>query len=295
MAPEQARGEVERIDARTDLFGLGAVLYELLTGGPPYQSDDREALWRAVYAGDVVPARQRKPKLPTAVDALCMRCLARDPAGRFASAAEVVRAVRRLQRRRRLRRWLLAAAVVLLVIPAVWLGVALRRPAEPPVNTGGQSSAATTLRQDFPLEVELIGSRKDPAGPLYHVKEGELISFRIQAPQNCWVGIWYENEEGKVTQLFPNDEDPDHLIVAGRPRLIPGDKPYGIRAKPSRGPGKFHVLASTESWTPLEGQKLGPYVVFATPQERERLRNFEIETRTRAVSEVVLPVQVDPR
>jgi serine/threonine-protein kinase len=101
MAPEQARGQAERIDPRTDVYGVGAVLYELLTGRPPHQGASREELWRAACVGDVVPARQLQARVPRSVSDLCMRCLARDPAQRFASAVELVGAVRRLQRWRR--------------------------------------------------------------------------------------------------------------------------------------------------------------------------------------------------
>jgi serine/threonine protein kinase len=61
MAPEQARGEMERIDARTDLFGLGAILYALLTGRPPYRAECRSALLKAASEGIVEPPRQLNP------------------------------------------------------------------------------------------------------------------------------------------------------------------------------------------------------------------------------------------
>jgi len=89
MAPEQARGDINRIDARSDVFGLGAVLYELLTGLPPYQGESQLSIWTQAKSGDVVPASQREPRLAAAVNDVCMRCLAKDPAARWRSADEL--------------------------------------------------------------------------------------------------------------------------------------------------------------------------------------------------------------
>jgi serine/threonine protein kinase len=293
MPPEQARGERDRIDARTDLFGLGTVLYYLLTGGPPYRETNEEELWRAARAGDVVPARQRNPKLSRAVNALCMRCLAKDPRQRFATATELVQAIRRWQRRRRIFPWLAGAAAALLVLAAVAIG---RAPFwRSPVVDVPRDPDGTPLRQEFPLTVELLGTRLDPAESLHRITEGQSLSFRIESPHACYVGIWYENDEGKVYQLFPNDHDPNHLIPAGTARLIPGDKDYLIRAAPSKGPGRLTVRASTHWWDPLKGRKAGPFVVFATPEELVALRDFKVETKSRVVSENVFLVQVEPR
>jgi serine/threonine protein kinase len=293
MAPEQARGEIDRIDPRTDLFGLGAVLYSLLTGAPPYAAKDPELRWRAARAGDITPARQRNAKLPAAVNDLCMRCLAKDPSGRFASAADLVQATRRVQRRRRLP-WLISTAAALsgLTAGAVWLGQSRWAPR----TEVTQRPDGTALRQDFQIKVELINSWKDPAGPLYHIAEGNMLSFRIEAQHDCWLAIWYENAEGKMLQLFPNDWEPTHLLLAGKVRLIPGENTeYGIRAKLSKGPERIYVMASTERWTAPAGKKLGPYVVFASPDEREALREFELEAKSKAVLEKIMPIQVDPR
>jgi hypothetical protein len=126
MAPEQARGQAERIDPRTDVYGLGAVLYELLTGRPPYQGASREELWRAACAGDVVPPRQVNRRVPRAVNGLCLRCLAKDPAERFASAEELAEAVRRWQKwGRRLSMAVRLAPVALVALLALPLALAL--------------------------------------------------------------------------------------------------------------------------------------------------------------------------
>jgi hypothetical protein len=137
MAPEQARGDRDRVDARTDLFALGAVLYELLTGRPPYQGETRQDLLRQACAGDVVPPRQLNSKVPAAVNAVCLRCLAKAPDDRFPSAAELAKAVRRCRRRGldlafRLGRFrfrlAIGAAVVLLVLTPLALQVGRHSP-----------------------------------------------------------------------------------------------------------------------------------------------------------------------
>ena len=61
MSPEQARGQVERIDARSDVFGLGAVLYELLTGRPPYRGRDLDDIWDQAREGRVRPLGNSRP------------------------------------------------------------------------------------------------------------------------------------------------------------------------------------------------------------------------------------------
>jgi hypothetical protein len=297
MAPEQARGEIDRVDPRTDVFGLGAVLYELLTGRPPYRAETAAELLEQARAGDVAPPRTHNPRLPAAINDTCLRCLAKDPDRRYASAADLARAVRGWQRRRRAVPVAVMAFAAVAAL-AVWLG----RPAPPsvgPATASVEPSAARDpdgrpLRQDFPLKVDMVGAPPGPDG-LRHITEGQLLSFRLEPSVNCYVGIWHRDAEGKVTQLFPNEHDPNHLIPGGTTRAIPGDKNYQIVARPEKAPGHVHVLASTTYWSTAAGRKAGPYVVFATPEELEQFRNFEIETKTKAVSEHVFAVRVEPR
>jgi serine/threonine protein kinase len=87
MAPEQARGE--QVDHRADLFSLGSVLYALCTGGPPFRGATPLAVLRQVSDGTQTPVRALNPEVPAWLESLVGRLLAKDPAGRFQSAAEV--------------------------------------------------------------------------------------------------------------------------------------------------------------------------------------------------------------
>ncbi len=85
MAPEQATA-TGRLQPATDVYGLGAILYELLTGAPPFLGATPQATLESVVLGELVPARERVRGVPADLDAICSRCLAKDPARRYASA-----------------------------------------------------------------------------------------------------------------------------------------------------------------------------------------------------------------
>ena len=89
LAPEQSEGEP--VTAAADLYALGAVLYELLTGRPPHTAGSLVELLVKRLDEPVAPVRERAPDVPQALDDLVLRCLARDPAGRPASAAALAR------------------------------------------------------------------------------------------------------------------------------------------------------------------------------------------------------------
>src|SRR5262249_44437652 len=83
MSPEQAEGRLDRLDARTDVYSLGAALYCLLTGRPPLTGDD--VLTKAIR-GDVPPLRSVVRDVPRALEAVCLKALALRPDDRYPSA-----------------------------------------------------------------------------------------------------------------------------------------------------------------------------------------------------------------
>ncbi len=89
MSPEQARGE--QVDSRTDLFALGVVLWEMLTGGRLFEGDSDLAILRAVQRSEIAPPARLNPDVPEALDAAVMRALQRDAGRRYQSATELAR------------------------------------------------------------------------------------------------------------------------------------------------------------------------------------------------------------
>ena len=93
MAPEQASGHLHLIDRHTDLYGLGAILYEVLTGAPPFSGPDTHEILRKVREEQPRPPRELWDKVPQALESICMRALAKSPSDRFPSATELATAV----------------------------------------------------------------------------------------------------------------------------------------------------------------------------------------------------------
>ena len=158
LAPEQAAGEP--VTAAADIYALGAVLYELLTGRPPYEADNLAELFVKQTEGSITPLRELAPAAPARLEDAVMRALARAPKYRHESAAAfadelgdtptAVTAVDRSPPTARRRRWALPAAAAL---AAALIGLVLTlslasgskeppRPAAPPSASGTPAQQA---------------------------------------------------------------------------------------------------------------------------------------------------------
>ncbi len=88
MSPEQARGNA--VDCRTDLWSLGATLYEMLAGRPAFRGDTQLQVMHAVLHDEPTRLRAIRPDLPAGIESIVLRALQKDPANRYQSAAEMV-------------------------------------------------------------------------------------------------------------------------------------------------------------------------------------------------------------
>jgi serine/threonine protein kinase/WD40 repeat protein len=242
MSPEQALAKHGVVDHRTDVYSLGASLYELLTLEPPFRSDSRAALLRAIAEDEPVLPRQRNRAVPAELETVVLKALAKSPADRYPTAGELADDLRRfladqpVQARRptlgqRLRRWgrrhrsavraAIGAAAVALV--TVLLGLTL-------------SNLAITAERDKARTAEVDRTRQYFYA-LVAGAERERLSGRLGSRAEALRAL------AEAAALAPQlGVDPDHVLrlrnefIAAR--TMPGVRvehewegyPYGTRA-----------------------------------------------------------------
>ncbi len=177
MAPEQAEGRNEQIGPLTDVYGLGAVLYHLLTGKPPHGGERDTVEETLRQAREVPPTRPRKlnPRVPRRLEAICLKCLQKNPGDRFDSAAQAAAALQGFLRpwwKRQWRRAVVGAALLLLCgLLVFWFGYeAPRLEAE---NTAKTADLARDKQPD-----EARRKYEKVAGPIRRTAEEPVFLFR---------------------------------------------------------------------------------------------------------------------
>ncbi len=94
MAPEQARSDGTEIGPGADIYSLGAILYELLTGRPPFQAETSWQTIEQVINAEPLPPRQLRPHLSRDLETICLKCLEKDPRRRYLTAVELAEDLR---------------------------------------------------------------------------------------------------------------------------------------------------------------------------------------------------------
>jgi serine/threonine protein kinase len=255
MSPEQAQGRPDLVGTWTDVFGLGALLYHLLTGGPLYRGASRVSVVRQAREAGYVPVRQVNPRVPRALERICHQAMAAEPAQRYRTAAELERALRWF----RARRWITATGLVVLALTA--LAMFAPRPATttPGLEPPSIATPATPLRID---SFEVVHRRLKPRGEdgkaegyetigkldkiPCQIRECDEVDVSAQLAAPAYSYLIALNPDGKDQLCHPSDQSK----VPPQSTKIPFDDFFRL----TDGPGlqAFVVVASRRPLPPYE-------------------------------------------
>jgi len=196
MAPEQAVGRPDQVDARADVFALGAILYELLTGRPPFRGDSTFETLLHTREREPTPPSELRPLVPRPLEAVCLKCLRKPAEQRYQTAAQLADDLRRflcggavraeegaetVGRRsvgRRHRRWAAIGAVILLAAGLAWGAL--------PVSRGTDASPVDIVQRAglaSPLEIPSLQA-EFRAGPPVNAERLESLLDELLATRD---------------------------------------------------------------------------------------------------------------
>jgi eukaryotic-like serine/threonine-protein kinase len=234
MSPEQIRGE--KLDARTDLFSFGLVLYEMATGKRAFTGDTSLELQEAILTKAPTPGRELNPALPAALETIIGKAIEKDREARFPSASEMRSALETLQleiRPRPRARWikLVAAAVVLLsvVTGILWFG-------------GRRTSSPSALPQLKLRQLTSVSSENGPAGGAIS-PDGKYLAYSDR------VGLHLQLVETGESQMIPQPAgvNSDTLgFSAGA--WLPDSRSFRSNACPVGGDASYSTSRGCSIW-----------------------------------------------
>jgi|GEM_PF-1876354 len=262
MAPEQARGQGERVDARTDVYGLGAVLYYLLTGQPPHKGSTLNEVIEQARDTPVVPPREINPRVPRALERVCLKATAADPQSRFQSADALRRALGRYMRLRRGTRVLGVFVIMLALVVPAW--AFWPRPANEVLKSEPKPGPQVGLRvtrfeiSHFPkLDAQHFDPRR--VGTLgrtsFAAREDDEVTVRAELSEPAYAYLIAFRPDGTDELCDPDDDD---LPPPKKQQpLYPPSAKSDVRYRLSEGAGlhAFALVVSREPRPPYRAWK----------------------------------------
>ena len=201
MAPEQLRGETHRLDGRADIWALGVMLYEMLTGRRPFAGES----W-AEFADEILNRAPKPPRqgaaaneIPAELERICLKCLNKEPTGRYTNAGDLAADLRRwLRPRRGRRKAALAAGLATVAALTVLAAVVFHKAAGPPPALRGALNVLI-WNNDLPARRGL--SLRDPGAlPL---RRNDRIRVDADLNRPAYVYLLWIDGQGQASPVFP--------------------------------------------------------------------------------------------
>jgi serine/threonine-protein kinase len=205
MAPEQIRSARD-VDARCDIWALGVILFELLTGKRPFESENAPEVLRAILEADPPRVRDMRPEVPPQIEAIVMRCLQKDRDARFGAVKELVLALERALKESGIERteiWWPTGSLETLPSLEVDVAPSSTHDGAPPAVTRGIDAPSiaripTTTAQKPKRKKKKKKKRTSPSASAEAAAEGP-VAARAEAPPEttvpapepvAWVPAW---------------------------------------------------------------------------------------------------------
>lgn len=232
MSPQQVRGEADRVDGRSDVYSLGVILYQLLTGRIPYKSQNIDSLKREILSEQPTPLRQYTPDVPPEIEAICEKAMAKEPNDRYKTASDMAKALRAVMQPQTAaaappktsNRWL-PVAIAAAGFAAVAAGVFAFVNNRPQSNGGGGANhsgnhggSSSAIETPIPPELAIHFQEKGDDGVFHKdsnlaaanlpVVVGDKVQFHVILPEPMFAYLYWIDSDGEAKRIWP-DRDTD--------------------------------------------------------------------------------------
>ena len=264
ISPEQASGQVESIGPATDVFGLGAILYFLLTKSSLYPGKQVAPVLQQACDANFDRSLLDRPEIPPRLREICLKALAKEPGDRFTTAADFAQALESFLAPRRWRYRAILASCFLLAASVPLVLTYIQKPPPKPeepelqVRIWRPSTKYQTLLQALPVHT------------------GDELQVRFQAPPGLHLALFSINGQGRLSllQQYPPQETAAELVYPGPDQTRSLQPPEGTET----------LLLCGRSESPLSEAELqaawgesGAWPVLDTPRQLLRLKRNDVQ------------------
>jgi len=214
MSPQQIRGEADRLDGRSDVYSLGVLLYQLLAGRLPYKSRDVNSLKREILEDEPTPVRQYAPDVPSALEQVCRKAMAKSLGERYSTAGDFAAALRRAlkasvdgaaTKSAHIFRWMAAAGAVAALLAAAFIPLN-PRPGSAPIP----ATAASMLTPNLAIHFQKANSSsfaREMSDADLPLQVGDKLQFHVDSlPEPMFAYVYWIDSSGTPNRVWPAEE-----------------------------------------------------------------------------------------